>query len=164
VDWASTLARAASATSRRYYVASAKSVEVRLDVMEEGRTLVSFDVDPGIRGEWIGGGLTGGGFGGIGAGLGAGLAAATVAPDMIAVGAGVAAAGGFFVFINRIMAHYHRKKWLEVRAEVEGVLDQLESGESLEPPPPSWRKWVERQFHGARRLFEQDPERGGGVG
>jgi hypothetical protein len=83
---------------------------------------------------------------------------------MIAVGAGVVAAGGVFVFINRIMAHYHRKKWLEVRAEVEGVLDQLESGESLEPPPPSWRKWVERQFHGARRLFEQDPERGGGAG
>lgn len=161
IDWASTLARAASATSRRYYIASAKSVEVRLDAVEEGRTLISFDVDPGIRGEWLGGGLSGGGAGGVGAGLGAGLAMASVAPEAVAVATGLAAAGGFFVLINRIMAHYHKKKWLEVRTEVEGVLDQLESGESLEPPPPSWRKWVERQFHGARRLFEQDPERGG---
>ena len=156
VDWISTLARAASSTSRRYYIASAKSVEVRLDEVEEGRTLVSFEVDPGIRGDWVGGGLAGGGFGGVGAGIGTGFAVAAMGPDLLAVGAGVAVAGGFFVFMNRMMAHYHRKKWLEVRAEVEGVLDQLESGESLEPPPPSWRRWVERQFHGARRLFDRD--------
>ena len=47
VDWISSLARAASATSQRYYVASAKSVEVRLNEAEEGRTLVEFVVDPG---------------------------------------------------------------------------------------------------------------------
>lgn len=158
VDWISQLARAASSTSRRYYIASAKSVEVRLDEVEEGRTLVSFEVDPGIRGDWLGGGLAGGGAGGVGVGIGTGVAAATVAPELLAVGAGVAAAGGFFVLLNRIMAHYHRKKWLEVRGEVEGVLDQLESGESLQPPPPSWRRWVERQFHGARRLFDRDFE------
>jgi hypothetical protein len=156
VDWISQLARAASSTSRRYYIASAKSVEVRLDEVEEGRTLVSFEVDPGIRGEWLGGGIAGGAAGGTGLGVGTGFAVAAVAPELLAVGAGIAAAGGFFVLINRVMAHYHRKKWLEVRAEVEGVLDQLESGESLEPPPPSWRRWVERQFHGARRLFDRE--------
>lgn len=60
VDWISSLARAASATSSRYYVASAKSVEVRLEQVEEGRTLVEFVVDPGIRGDWVAGGMVGG--------------------------------------------------------------------------------------------------------
>ena len=36
-------------------------------------------------------------------------------------------------------------------AEVEGILDQLEMGESLEPPPPAWRQWVKRHFHGVAR-------------
>ncbi len=57
VDWISSLARAASSTSRRYYVASAKSVEVRLDPVGEDETLVTVEVDPGIRGDWVAGGL-----------------------------------------------------------------------------------------------------------
>lgn len=158
VDWISSLARAASSTSKRYYVASAKSVEVRLDAVEEDRTLVTVEVDPGIRGDWVAGGLAGGGAGGIGGGLGVAVATASVAPDLVGVAAGLAFAGGFFWFINALTARYHKRKWLEVRAEAEGVLDQLESGESLEPPPASWRKWVERQFHGARRLIEQDDD------
>ncbi|MEJ2539818.1 MAG: hypothetical protein P8188_07600 [Gemmatimonadota bacterium] len=158
VDWISSLARAASATSQSYYVASAKSVEVRLDPVEEGRTLVSFEMDPGIRGDWILGGVAGGVAGGVGGGVGAGLLTAMVVPELAAVAAGLAIGGGLFAFINRLTARSHKRKWLEVRSEVEGVLDQLESGESLEPPPPSWRKWVERQFHGARRLLEPREE------
>ena len=42
----------------------------------------------------------------------------------------------------------------EVRSEVEGVLDALETGASLEPPPPSWRRWVKRYFHGMAKDFE----------
>ncbi|HSM06550.1 MAG TPA: hypothetical protein VK858_18145 [Longimicrobiales bacterium] len=158
VDWISSLARAASSTSKRYYVASAKSVEVRLDAVDEDQTLVTVEVDPGIRGDWVAGGLAGGGAAGIGGGLGVAVATASVAPDLVGVAAGLAFAGGFFWFINALTARYHKRKWLEVRAETEGVLDQLESGESLEPPPASWRKWVERQFHGARRLIEQDDD------
>jgi hypothetical protein len=42
---------------------------------------------------------------------------------------------------------------------VEGVLDALETGMSLEPPPASWRRWVKRQFHGvARDLMSGDDE------
>ena len=155
VDWISSLARAASSTSRRYYVASAKSVEVRLDAVDGDETLVTVEVDPGIRGDWVAGGVAGGAAGGLGGGIGVAVGTAMVVPDLVGVAAGMAFAGGFFWFINALTARSHKKKWLEVRAEVEGVLDQLESGESLEPPPASWRKWVERQFHGARRLLEQ---------
>jgi hypothetical protein len=54
----------------------------------------------------------------------------------------------------------NQKKVRAVHAEVEGILDQLESGEVLEPPPPSWSDWVKRQFHGARKLMDElDAER-----
>jgi hypothetical protein len=42
----------------------------------------------------------------------------------------------------------HHRKLREVHAEVEGILDRLEAGETLEPPPAAWRKWVQRHFHG----------------
>jgi hypothetical protein len=154
IDWISTLARAASGTSRKYFVASARSVEVSLEGVGDGRTLVEFEVDPGIRGDYVGGILAGGGLGGIGAGVGVGLGAATVIPEVAAVMAGVAAAGGVFASIAAITRRAYRRKWNDVRAEVEGVLDHLEAGEVLEPPPSSWRKWVEKHFHGAKRLLD----------
>lgn len=159
VDWISNIARAASATSSRYYVASAKSVEVRLDEAEEGRTLVEFVVDPGIRGDWVAGGTIGGGVSGVVVGGGSGVALATAVPEVAAIGAGLMLAGGIFAGVNQLCARGHRKRWREILAEVEGILDRLEADDKLEPPPASWRKWVERQFHGARRLFDSyDPD------
>lgn len=154
VDWISSLARAASATTSRYYVASAKSVEVRLQLADTDRTLVEFVVDPGIRADWVAGGMVGGGASGLIGGIASGVGLAAVTPDALAVTAGLAVAGGLFALVNRLTAAGHRKRWREILAEVEGILDRLESDETLEPPPASWRKWVERQFHGARRLFE----------
>jgi len=38
-------------------------------------------------------------------------------------------------------------------------MDRLEAGESLEPPPAAWRRWVKRQFHGvAREVSTSVPE------
>jgi len=159
VDWMSQVARAASGTARRYYVASAKSVEVALEPVDDHRTHVTLAVDPGIRGNYTSGGL----IGGIGAGGGAGFGsfvAITAASGGLAL-AIAAAAGclGLGVWgASRIAANTHRRKLLEVQAELEGVLDLLEAGGSPEPPPPAWRKWIERRFHGARRLMEsEDP-------
>ncbi|NJD18739.1 MAG: hypothetical protein FIA95_05585 [Gemmatimonadetes bacterium] len=59
--------------------------------------------------------------------------------------------------ITHLVGMSHKKKLLAVQAEVEGLLDRLEQGESLEPPPASWRSWVKRQFHGvARGLMSAD--------
>jgi hypothetical protein len=156
VDWISSMARAASSTSSRYYVASAKSVEVRLDEAEEGFTIVEFVVDPGIRSEWVAGGMVGGLSGGMVGGIVSGVAVAPAVPELAAVSLGLAAASGIFAGIHRLTARGYRKKWQEILAEVEGILDALQAGETLEPPPPAWRRWVEKQFHGARRLFEQN--------
>lgn len=154
VDWISQLARAASATSKKYFVASARSVEVHLEPVDDVRTLVEFEVDPGIRGDYVGGLVLGGGAGVVGGGVGAGVGLALVAPVALAVVGGAVLAGGVGVFATRWAGRSHRRKALDVVAEIEGILDRLEGGYSLEPPPSSWRKWVERQFHGARRLLD----------
>ncbi len=154
VDWISQLARAASATSKKYFVASARSVEVRVEPVDDIRTLVEIEVDPAIRGDYVAGMALGGGAGALGGGVGVGVALATVAPVGAAVAGGAVIAGAVAWVSVRWSGRAHRRKALDVAAELEGILDRLQEGDSLEPPPSSWRKWVERQFHGARRLLD----------
>jgi len=157
VDWASQLARAASFSSRKYYVASAKSVEVHLEDMDEGRTLVEFIVEPGTRSEAFAGAGLGGGAVGVGIGIAAGASLMAVAPVAVAAGIGVMAGGGLATVVTYLVGANHKKKLREVQDEVEGILDRLERQESLEPPPSSWRRWVKRNFHGvARDLMSSD--------
>ncbi len=153
VDWVSQLARAASGTSRKYYVAAARSVEVTLEPIDDESTVVELEVDPGVRGDYVGAALAGGGFASLGGGVGAAILAATVVPDFAAVTAGIAVGVGVFASAVALTRRSYRRKFGDVRDEVEGVLDRLEMGESLEPPPSAWRSWVEKHFHGARRLL-----------
>ncbi len=160
LDWASQLARAASFTSRKYYVASSKSVEVRLEAVDSGRTLVELVVDPGTRKDALWGAGLGGGAAGIAAGVGA-AALLAGGPFILAVAVGVGGGAVTAATVSRAVGASHKRKLGEVQSEVEGILDRLELGESLEPPPPSWRRWVKRQFHGvARDLSGADDEPG----
>ena len=152
LDWASQVARAASFTQRKYYVASAKSVEVRLEEVDATSVLVELVVDPGTRGDNVAGAAFGGGSVGLGVGIAAALSVITsggAVPLGLVLGlvGGTATLGG----ITHMVGTSHKKKLLAVQAEVEGLLDRLEQGESLEPPPASWRSWVNRQFHGVAR-------------
>jgi hypothetical protein len=151
VDWASQIARAASSTSRKYYVASSKRVEVRLEEVDEKNTLVAIEVEPGTRDGY----LAGGGIGGLGAGAGVGvgvaLAVGTAGPLALAAAAGIALGSAVMGGVWWVTGSYHKKRLLEVRAEVEGILDRLEAGGTLEPPPSSWRRWVRRHFHGVAK-------------
>jgi hypothetical protein len=151
VDWASQLARAASFTSRKYYVASAKSVEVHLERVDDERTLVDVRVEPGTRGDDIAGAVFVGGVGGGMVGSLTGLALASVIPLGPAVVLGIGAGAGVWSLIAWAFGRGHKKKLREVQNELEGVLDALETGAGLEPPPPSWRRWVKRHFHGVAR-------------
>lgn len=157
-DWASQVARAASLSSRKYYIASARSVEVQLDAIDGERTLVAFMVDPGTRGSDVAGAVFGGTLGSGAAGTAAAFGLSLVAPLALAVGAGVVVAGGLWSVIFFSTGAAHRRKGSDVRSEVEGVLDALETGASLEPPPPAWRKWVKRHFHGVARDILGDEE------
>ena len=42
----------------------------------------------------------------------------------------------------RVIGRYSMRARVEVQRELEGVLDRLEQGEDLAPPPASWRRWV----------------------
>lgn len=161
LDWASQLARAASLRSKKYYIASARSVEVRMEPLEGQRTFVEFVVDPGTRGDDVAGAAVGGLVGGGGAGAVAGWGLAFLIPPAAAVTVGAVFAIGLFGSIGYAVGQSHKRKLIEVRAEMEGVLDVLETGASLEPPPASWRRWVKRHFHGvARDLMSWEDEAG----
>ncbi|MGB1657861.1 MAG: hypothetical protein ACPHO4_10955 [Longimicrobiales bacterium] len=151
LDWASQLARAASFSSQKHYIASAKSVEVRFDGVDDKRTLIEFLVDPGTRNEDVAGAIFGGGTAGGVSGTVVGIAATAAMPVALAVGAGIVVGVGAWGGVGMMVGRGHKKKIVQVHTEVEGVLDRLEIGESLEPPPASWRRWVKRQFHGVAR-------------
>ncbi len=151
VDWVSRVARAASLRTGKHYVATARRVEVRLEAASPQSTLVAIQVDPGMAGRYRGqAGVGGAGVGlALAAGVGAplaligSLALAIVASATVGVaGAALAAAAA---------GRAYRRRIEEVRAEVEGILDGLESREGLTPPPPAWRRWVRRRFHGVAR-------------
>jgi hypothetical protein len=151
VDWASRVARAASTHSRQHYVAAARFVEVRLEELDGEATVVEIHVDPGIIGDHRAGAVVGAGAVGVGGAVALVFALGALAPLGLAVGAGVALGSigsvGVAVLSGRALA----RRIAEVRSEVEGILDGLETGGGLEPPPPAWRRWVRRHFHGVAR-------------
>lgn len=152
VDWASQLARAASFSSRKYYIASAKSVEILLADVGDERTMVEVVVDPGTRNDNIAGAVLGGGAAGVGIGIGVAASLASAGLLMVAAATlGVGVGAGLTTGITYWIGQAHKRKLGEVQAEIEGVLDALEIGASLEPPPASWRRWVKRHFHGVAR-------------
>lgn len=157
IDWASRVARAASATSRQHYVAAARLVEIRLaetndeDEAGEAVTVVDLYVDPGIIGNYQSGAVFGGGVAGAAVGTAAALGAVALFPLAVAVAAGVAAGAATALALAALVARGFRKRLDEVESEVEGILDGVEGGLGLEPPPPAWRRWVRRHFHGVAR-------------
>ena len=161
VDWASEVARTASFVSRKYYIASARSVEIVLDPLDEGRTVVDFRIDPGNRGEDLGVALLGGMMCGAAAGAVSWWALTGAVAAAVALAVGGALGVGVAGTIVYATAASHRRKVDEARSEVEGVLDALERGASLDPPPSSWRRWVKRQFHGMARDLVGDKDTSG---
>ncbi len=155
-DWASQIARVASSTGRKYYIASAKRVEVILKPATEGSTWVELRVDPGMRNDSLAGALIGGGVTGAGAGVAVAVLVASAAPLVAGVAAGVALGGAVFGGISSLVARGYRNQVERVKLEMEGVLDQLERGEIPEPPPSSWRRWVSRNFRGIAREISRE--------
>lgn len=154
VDWASRVARAASFRSRKHYVASARLVEVRLERVDGESTQVDICVDPGIAGNyqnwWVLAGLMAGGV--VWA---AGVAASWPLSLVVAVCGGVGVTMPLLVAL--LAGPGFRRRVADVRTEVEGVLDGLETESGLEPPPPAWRRWVRRHFHGVAREMMDTP-------
>ncbi len=139
----------ATSGSRHHYIASSRLVDVRFEELEEGETLVEIIVDPGIQDEYRVGAVIGGVFAGIPtaalSGGGIGLLGVAVAPAVMIVGGlvvGVGVAAGVAKLVSRSLD----QRCDEVKREIEGILDRLETGDGLETPAPPWRKWMKRNF------------------
>ena len=153
VDWVSRVARAASFRSRQHYIASSRLVEVGLERRSEASTLVHLRIDPGIaanyRNWWVIAGFIAGPMAGVPVGVSLG------APSLLGLGAVLLAGGAAFVATSLLVALLagpgFRRRVADVQSEAEGVLDGLEKENGLEPPPPAWRRWVRRHFHGVAR-------------
>ncbi len=157
IDWASQVARAASSTARQHYVAASRMVEVRMDELGPESTQVDIVVDPGLAGKYRTGAVLGGGMAGAAAGVGVGVGLALVATLPVAAAGGIAAGVAIAVAVASLVAQGFQRRLGEVHLEVEGILDGLESDGGLEPPPPAWRRWVRRHFHGvAREMMGKD--------
>lgn len=156
IDWASRVARAASSTSRQHYVAAARLVEARLEEIADGSTQVDIMVDPGIAGSYRAKALIGGVLGMV-VGIGAAGAIASVLSLAVAAVCGLIAGGAAAFGIAVLAGRGFQRRLREIHLEVEGILDGLESAGGLEPPPPAWRRWVRRHFHGvAREMIGKD--------
>ncbi|MGI9625656.1 MAG: hypothetical protein ACR2QM_02370 [Longimicrobiales bacterium] len=151
VDWASRVARAASSQGRQHYVAAARLVEVRLEKLDESSTLVEINVDPGVIDDFRAGAVGAGGVVGAASGIGVVALLTPLWPVALAVGLGVVVGSIGTGLVAALSGRGLARRISEIRSEVEGILDGLESGVGLEPPPPAWRRWVRRHFHGVAR-------------
>ena len=160
VDWVSRVARAASFRSRQHYVASSRLVEIKLERMGTDSTLVGIRVDPGVAANYRNWGVLAACTTGVAAGVGVGM---SLPPSMLAVGAflvtGVATGVLTALVVSLLAGPGFRRRVADVQSEVEGVLDGLEKDKGLEPPPPAWRRWVRRHFHGVAREMMETQEK-----
>ena len=132
-------------------------VEVRLDELGPDSTQVDIVVDPGLAGKYRTGAVLGGTVAGAAAGIGVGVGLALLATLPVAAAGGIAVGVGVAVAVAGLVAQGFQRRLGEVHLEVEGILDGLESDGGLEPPPPAWRRWVRRHFHGvAREMMGED--------
>lgn len=148
-DTISRVARAISRPASRHHIARAHRIGVAVRPLEEGFSRVRIEVD--LRGHRRVASLYGSIFGGL-AGLTAGGVLAVFAGPLgadllgtlgaavggtLTVGGGLASgiAGGLAIARTAL-----RKRLDSARDEVEALLDRLQNGERLDPPPAPWRR------------------------
>ena len=151
VDWISHFARAGASLSRRAHWAASKEIEIHLEELDSRTTIIEIRVDPDVRGSYT----VGAAFAGLVLGGGTGFGVVALLGGVLTLPwAAVLTAGGITTSVVAtatawIIGRYALRAREEVQQELEGVLDRLEQGEDLAPPPASWRRWVMDQ---ARRF------------
>ncbi len=148
-DTISKMARALSRPARSWYLARSRQVVLAVRNLEEGRTHVRIDMDLGNRRrETVAEGLVGAGAVGLAVGAIAGVSVGFGLVDVLGQTAAAAAGalaglggltGGFTAIVAAVGKNF-RRRLDAARLEVEGLLDRLERGERLEPPPAPWRR------------------------
>ncbi|CAN5663979.1 hypothetical protein BH23GEM10_BH23GEM10_10620 [soil metagenome] len=154
-DTISSLARAVFRSNSRHIVARASRVVVGSHAMPEKGTHVRFDVDlSDSRRELLRTGVTLGALGGlltgsVAAGITAGIMPGDVSmiPHVLAFAGGFGSItyAGFAAGAKRFQHRVHAAKY-----ELVSLLDRLEHGERLDPPPAPWRRKLQLRLFGDR--------------
>lgn len=154
-DTLSSVARVFARPRRRHHLAHARRVLVATHALPGGEAAVRLEVDLSEhRRKERQNAAVAGAFAGMG-----GFAAGALIGDAIVPGAGSQAAalvGGVVVAAPAALgafaavARSFRRKVTEARLELESLLDRLETGERLEPPPAPWRRRLGLRLFGSR--------------
>lgn len=155
-DTISSLARAFFRSGSQHHISKATRVLVGVHPMADDNTHVRLDVDLSEeRKRSVNGATAAGVFGGIIAGgIGAvtmaqvGLPGLGVLPELLTFGAGMA--GAVAVSFSAASSGF-RKRIQAARLELSGLLDRLEHGERLDPPPAPWRRRLQGKLFGPDR-------------
>lgn len=146
-DPISKIVRVFSRPAGRYYMARATRVALTVEPLEPGTAHVGLEVDlTGRRREDAVGGATVGGLIGIGLGFGVGAVVAGGAGEVAGIAAGTLSFGGTIAAGVAMARAVFRRRIIDARLEIEGLLDRLERDESLDPPPAPWRRRVRGLF------------------
>lgn len=144
-DAISSVARAFTRSADRHFVARARRVgvaaepladdsahvRIELDLSEARSSAVATGTILGVLGGTVTGGILAGGT------VLLLPDAAGLAPAAVAFVGGMAASGAA---IFRAAAGSFRNRIANARMEISGLLDRLEHGDRLEPPPPPWKR------------------------
>lgn len=148
-DAISRLARVISRPAARFHVARAHRVGLAVRSLEPGFAQTRIEVDLSNRRREAA--TSASVFGGlVGIAVGASLAAiagaaggdllgtfGSVTGSALGLGGGLASGIGGGLAIARVT---YRRRLASARAEIEGLLDRLQQGERLDPPPAPWRR------------------------
>jgi hypothetical protein len=139
---------------KRHLVSRASRVLMNVQPMPDDESHVRFDVDlSDERRERVRGGMLLGGFGGVALGSIAAAAANGFipglgsAPEILAFGGTFAAsmAGAITIAAARF-----KNRLFTAKYELTTLLDRVEHGESLDPPPAPWRRKLQLRLFGNR--------------
>lgn len=134
----SSMRRAMDVGGHGYTLAKAKGLQVAVEPLESGWSLVTLTADvANLRGERLGGWF--GGMGAVGATGGIGLAVATGGALLPILG-GIALFGGFMGIATAASRADMRKQRQRFQLVLEGLLDRLERGESLHDEAEPWHR------------------------
>ena len=151
-DTISSLARGLLRPKSRYQLARARRVVVDVRTLDERSSHVQIATDfsqqrgSATRQSALTGGIIGAALGG----LAAGLIALNSDPSLVTSAGQVAAflgvAGGTFTGTLRLAGRQFRRRMLEAKLELDGLLDRAEHGDRLEPPLAPWRRMLQQRF------------------
>jgi hypothetical protein len=154
-DTISSLARAFLKPQSRHVISRSSRVMVGVHPMPDDTSHVRFDIDlsdarhESVRNSIITGSIVGTGVGSILA------AVAIVTLDAIGPGVGVLAFGsglaGSMAGVVSIAASGFKRRVATAKHEVSSLLDRLEQGDRLEPPPAPWRRQLQNKLFGSDR-------------